>query len=208
MANQRPKKPLGRLIKAKNIKLKDTSNIIFRYLKKKDKNRLAEFFKSLPKEDRVYLRRDVTDKETVKQIIKSSKRGESTRVIALNNKIIVAYGLLELGKKQWRKQSCEIRMLVSNDYRRKGLGILLARELYSLAISKKVEDIIVKMMKPQKAAISIFKRMGFKQESVLYDYGIDLDGVKQDIIIMRCNVAEMWKELEEYLKDSDWQRTR
>ena len=193
---------------AKNIKLKDNTNIIFRDLKKKDKNRLAEFFKSLPKEDRVYLRRDVTDKETVKQIIKSSKLGESTKVVALNENIIVAYGLLELEQKQWNKQSCEIRMLVSNDYRRKGLGILLARELYSLAISKKVEDIIVKMMKPQKAAISIFKRMGFKQESVLYDYGIDLDGVRQDIIIMRCDVADMWKELEEYLENSDWQRTR
>jgi L-amino acid N-acyltransferase YncA len=192
----------------KNIKLKDGTEILFHNLKKKDKNRLSDFFKSLPKEDRVYLRRDVADKETVKQIIKSSKFEENPKVIALNKNIIVAYGLLELEKKQWNKQSCEFRMLVSNDYKRKGLGILLARELYSLAISKKVEDIIVKMMKPQKAAISIFKRMGFKQESVLYDYGIDLDGVKQDIIIMRCNIAEMWKELEEYLEDSDWQRSR
>ena len=208
MANQRTKKPLRRLIMRKNITLKDKTSLTFRHLKKKDTNRLAEFFKSLPKEDRIYLRRDVTDKETVKQIIKSSKSGDSPRIIVMDKDKIVAYGLLELEKIQWKKHTCEIRILISKAYRRKGVGMLLARELYSLAISKKVEDIIVKMMKPQKAAISIFKRMGFKQESVLYDYGIDLDGVKQDIIIMRCNVAEMWKELEEYLKDSDWQRSR
>jgi len=126
----------------------------------------------------------------------------------LDNDNIVAYGLLELEKRQWNKQSCEIRLLISMDYRRKGLGILLARELYSLAISEKVEEIIVKLMKPQKAAISIFKLMGFKQEAVLYDYVIDLEGMKQDLIIMRCNVTEMLKELAEYLEDSDWQCAR
>ena len=109
---------------------------------------------------------------------------------------------------KWKIHSCEIRLLVDKDYRRKGLGMLLARELYSIAIKAKVEEIIVKMMKPQKAAISIFKRMGFKQEAVIPDYVKDLKGTKQDLIIMHCNVNEMWKELEEYLKDSDWQRTR
>ncbi|MEE8335942.1 MAG: GNAT family N-acetyltransferase, partial [Candidatus Neomarinimicrobiota bacterium] len=102
----------------------------------------------------------------------------------------------------------EIRLLVSEDYRRKSLGMLLARELYLLAISNKVEEIIVKIMKPQAAAINIFKRMGFKQEAVLPDYVKDLGGTKRDLIIMRCDVNEMWKELEEYYEDSDWQRTR
>lgn len=192
----------------KIIKLKDGTEIIFRNLKTKDKKRLTIFFKSLPKEDRRYLRRDITDKETINQIIRLSKSGGEPRIIALRNKNIVAYGLLELGKKQWDKQSCEIRMLVSKDYRRKGLGILLARELYSLAISEKVEEIIVKMMKPQKAAINIFKRLGFKQKAVIPEYVVDLDGNKQDLIIMRCDVNEVWQELEDYLKDSDWQRTR
>ena len=86
--------------------------------------------------------------------------------------------------------------------------MLITRELYSLAISKNVEEIIIKIMKPQKSAISICRRMGFKQEAVLPDYVKDLEGTKQDLIIMRCNINEMWKELEGYLEDSDWQRTR
>lgn len=192
----------------KNVKLKDGTEIVLRQLKKKDRNRLTEFFRSLPKEDRIYLRVDITDKETIKQIIKSSKLGESRRIIALDNDNIIATGLLELEKRKWKKHFGEIRLLVSKSYRRKGLGMLLARELYLLAISEKVEDIIVKMMKPQVAAINIFKRMGFKEEAVLPDYVKDLEGTKRDLIIMRCDVNEMWKELEEYLADSDWQRTR
>lgn len=192
----------------KNVKLKDGTEIVLRQLKKKDRNRLTVFFRSLPKEDRIYLRVDITDKETIKQIIKSSKLGESKRIIALDNDNIIAAGLLELEKRKWKKHFGEIRLLVSKSYRRKGLGMLLARELYLLAISEKVEDIIVKMMKPQVAAIDIFKRMGFKEEAVLPDYVKDLEGTKRDLIIMRCDVHEMWKELEEYLADSDWQRTR
>lgn len=192
----------------KNVRLKDGTEIVLRPLKKKDRNRLTAFFKSLPKEDRIYLRVDVTDKETIKQIIKSSKLGDSKRIIALDKDNIVADGLLELEKRKWKKHFGEIRLLVSKTYRRKGLGMLLARELYLLAISEKVEEIIVKMMKPQVAAINIFKRMGFKQEGVLPDYVKDLEGATRDLIIMRCDVNEMWKELEEYLEDSDWQRTR
>lgn len=192
----------------KNVKLKDGTEIVLRQLKKKDRNRITAFFRSLPKEDRIYLRVDVTDKETIKQIIKSSKSGESIRIIALDKDNIVADGLLELEKRKWKKHFGEIRLLVSKAYRRKGLGMVVARELYLLAISEKVEEIIVKMMKPQVAAINIFKRMGFKQEVVLPDYVKDLEGTKRDLIIMRCDVNEMWKELEEYLEDSDWQRTR
>ncbi len=192
----------------KNVKLKDGTKVVLRQLKKKDRNRLTTFFRSLPKEDRRYLRVDITDKETIKQIIKSSKSGARSRIIALINDKIVADGLLELEKMKWKKHFCEIRLMVSNDYRRKGLGMLLARELYLIAISEKVEEIIVKMMKPQVAAINIFKKMGFKKETVLPDYVKDSEGTKRDLIIMRCNVNEMWKELEEYLEDSDWQRTR
>ena len=192
----------------KDVKLMDGTEIVLRQLKKKDRKRLTAFFKSLPKEDRIYLRVDVTDKDTIKHIIQSSKSGESIRIIALDKETIVADGLLELEKRKWKKHFGEIRLLVSDAYRRKGLGMILARELYLLAISEKVEEIIVQLMKTQKSSISIFRKMGFKQEAVLPDYVKDLEGTKQDLIILRCNINKLWKELEDYFEDSDWQRTR
>ena len=78
----------------KNVRLKDDTEVLLRQLKKKDRNRLTAFFRSLPKEDRRYLRVDVTDKETIKRIIKSSKLGENTRIVALYKDKIIAHGLL------------------------------------------------------------------------------------------------------------------
>jgi len=190
------------------IKLKDGTEVLLRLLKKSDQDQLTVFFNSLSKEDRMYLRVDVTDKNTIEQIIKSSESDENIRIIAQIEGKIVAHGLLELEKREWKKHFGEIRILILKDYRRKSMGMLLARELYALAISEKVEEIIVKIMKPQVAALNIFRRLGFKKDVVLPDYVKDLEGRKHDLIIMRCDVNEMWKELEEYYEDSDWQRTR
>ena len=79
----------------KNVKLKDGTDVELRNLKKKDRKQLTAFFKSLPKEDRRYLRVDITNKETIKKIIKSSKLGKDSRIIAIINDEIVADGLLE-----------------------------------------------------------------------------------------------------------------
>jgi hypothetical protein len=84
----------------------------------------------------------------------------------------------------------------------------MARELYSLAASERVEEIIVRMMKPQAAAQSIFRRLGFREEFVLPEYVKDTGGAKQDLIVMRCNLEALWKELEDYLAMSDWRRAR
>ncbi len=109
---------------------------------------------------------------------------------------------------EWQEHIGEIRLIVARPFQRKGLGILMARELYLLATRKKVEVIVVKMMRPQVAAISIFHRLGFSEDATLTDYVEDLSDSKQDLIVMRCDLKALMKEMEDYLAESDWQRTR
>ena len=102
----------------------------------------------------------------------------------------------------------ELRLLVANAFRRKTLGMLMARELYWLATSARVEDIVVKIMRPQLAARKVIKRLGFHEEACMPDYVQDTKGKKHDMIIMRCKLQKMMGELEDYFASSDWQRTR
>jgi len=102
----------------------------------------------------------------------------------------------------------EIRLIVGVDHRRKGLGMLMARELYLLAAAEKVEQVVVKMMRPQHAAHDIFRRLGFSDQALLPEYVKDRSGRRQDLILMRCDLQAMWKRLEDYLQELDWQRTR
>jgi hypothetical protein len=64
------------------------------------------------------------------------------------------------------------------------------------------------MMKPQIGALKICKKLGFHQESVIKNYVWDQAGEPQDLVIMTCDVKNMWKELEHFYSESDWRRCR
>jgi ribosomal protein S18 acetylase RimI-like enzyme len=134
--------------------------------------------------------------------------GEVSRLAALVGDEIVADGSLEREILDWKKHIAELRLIVAHPFQRKGLGLLMARELFGLAASQKVEEILVRIMAPQVGALSIFKRLGFHQDALLHDYVKDIDGKKQDLILMRCDLESLWQKLGDFMADFDWQRSR
>jgi len=188
--------------------LKDGTKVTIRSLIVEDLDKLMDFYRSLPEEDLKYLRVDVTDRNIVKQRIESAESANIFRIIALKGDSIIADGALELTTEEWRKHQGELRVIVASEFRRKGVGMIIMRELYFLAIEKKVEKVVAKMMKPQAAARTICKKLGFHEELVIPDYVKDQSGKSQDLVIMTCNIQELWKELDQFYMDSDWERCR
>jgi ribosomal protein S18 acetylase RimI-like enzyme len=188
--------------------LKDGSKVLVRELHLRDLDRLMKFYSTLPPEDRKYLRIDVTDREIVGQRIKLPKTGNVFRLVALVGDDIIADGALERSGEEWRKHQGELRVIVARPFQHKGLGMIMVRELYFLAVKKNVEQVVVKMMRPQVAAQRIFRKLGFREELLIPDYVRDQSGKKQDLVIMTCNIKELWNELEHFYSDSDWQRCR
>jgi L-amino acid N-acyltransferase YncA len=192
----------------KQITLKDGSEVLIRDLRVDDLDQSHAFFRELPEEDRAYLRTDVTRREVVERRIYSIDSGEIIRLIAEIDGQIVADGSLEQEGKGWKEHIAELRLIVARPYQKMGLGKLMARELYLLAAGKKVEEIIVKIMEPQVHALTIFKRLGFQQDAIFHDYVKDINGAKHDLIVMRCDLDELWNKIGDHTADSDWQRTR
>jgi len=192
----------------KSVKLRDGSEVIIRKMRRDDVDKSFAFFQKLSAEDRKYLRKDVTKYEIVKERIRTMKADKVRRLAVLYGGEIVAEGSLELETEDWKKHVGELRLIVALDFRRKGVGTLLAKELYLLAARKRVEEIVVKMMQPQTAAISIFKRLGFSEAPKLSQQVRDLSGSQQDLIVMRCKLQTLLQEMEDFLAVSDWQRTR
>lgn len=188
--------------------LKDGSKVEIRNLSIRDLDRLMDFYRSLPEIDRKYLKVDVLDKEVVEQRLKRIKTGEQLRIIALQGNEIIADGSLELSSEEWRKHQGELRVIVSRPLRRKGLGMVMMRELYFVAAERKVENVVAKFMRPQLAARKICRRLGFYEETIVPDYVRDRLGRKQDLIIMTSNMKDFWREIEHFYSDSDWRRCR
>jgi RimJ/RimL family protein N-acetyltransferase len=121
---------------------------------------------------------------------------------------IVADGALYLEGHGWGDNVAEIRLIVSRDWQRLGLGTLLARELFHLASQYRVDRIVARLMRPQKGAHRIMRRLGFSEEFLIPEHVRDQDGTWQDLIIMRCPLDELWREMEFQLESTDWRRHR
>ena len=188
--------------------LKDGTKVTVRELQPDDLDQLMKFYEELPLEDRKYLRFDVTDKKVVTKRLKRTESGDDIRIAALHNGEFVASGVIELSGLAWSKHQGEIRVIVARPFQHRGLGMVMIRELFFIAVQNNLEVITAMMMRPQVGAQHIFRKLGFREEMLLPDYLKDLEGITQDMIIMTCNVKDLWKQLDQLFSESDWQRCR
>jgi GNAT superfamily N-acetyltransferase len=188
----------------KTVTLKNGQEVTVRNMRPGDVDLSFSFFSELPEEDRRYLRVDVTRREIVERRTTELDSGRVDRLVAVVDDEIVADGGLELQGHGWGDNIGEIRLMVARPYQHLGLGTLLARELYYLAMQRKLDRIVVRVMRPQSRAHRIMKRLGFKEEFLIPEHVRDQDGNWQDLIIMRCNMDELWNEMESLVEASDW----
>ncbi|MCK4944200.1 MAG: GNAT family N-acetyltransferase [Candidatus Aminicenantes bacterium] len=188
--------------------LRDGTEITIRNITMDDLENYMKFFRSLPPKDRKYLRINVTNDNLIKERIKQIRSGNFFRIVALKDDQIIASGALELYVDDWHKHHAELRVIVSGPFQRRGLGLIMNRELYLIAAQHDVKKVIAKMMKPQTGAVKILKKLGFKEEHLIPKYVQDQDETAQDLVIMTCDMNDFWKELESLYHSTDWKRCR
>ena len=192
----------------KTERMKDGTEVTIRRLAANDIDRLMDFYSSLPEEDRKYLKFDVMDRKVVAKRLRHIDSGDDIRIAAIHGGVIVASGALELSGETWSKHQGEIRVIIARPFQHRGLGTIMIRELYFIAVQHNIETIIARMMRPQVGAQKVFRRLGFRDEMMLPDFVKDLRGGSQDLIVMTCHVKDLWKELDRTFSESDWQRCR
>ena len=192
----------------KNLTVKDGRQVTVRSMRPTDVERSYEFFCALPADDRKYLRVDVTRRRMVERRTTELDRSRIERLVVVHDDEIVADGALHLEGHGWGDNVAEIRLIVARDWQRNGLGTLLTRELFHLASQYRVDRIIARLMRPQKGAHRIMRRLGFSEEFLIPEHVRDQDGTWQDLIIMRCPLEDLWREMESSFESTDWRRHR
>jgi len=188
--------------------LKDGTAVVIRDLKPEDLETLMTFYAALPEEDRKYLKVDVTDRDVVRKRIALIEQGNVFRLVALAGGRVLADAMLEVSAEEWRRHQGELRVIVAPDFRHKGLGLVMMRELYFIAAGRNVEIMVAKFMRPQEGARRICRRLGFHEESILPDYVKDRSGEVQDLIVMTADMKEFWNDLESFYHGTDWERCK
>jgi L-amino acid N-acyltransferase YncA len=164
--------------------------VTFRKMTAEDRDRVLAFTQSLPERNLLFLRIDITKPEVIDQWVQYIEEGVTVTVLAEESGQLVGYCSLHHSEILWARHLGEIRLLVSPNFRGKGLGGLLARQIFDIAQGTELSKLVVNMMSTQRDAQSLFHRLGFIPEAMLHDWAIDRAGRTHDLIIMSREVED------------------
>ncbi|MGE0826445.1 MAG: N-acetyltransferase family protein [Candidatus Binatia bacterium] len=175
----------------RTVTLEDGASLVLRLMTPGDTHRIVTFARSLPEDDLLFLRTDITKAFVVMLWGQNIKAGLTVTILAEKDNEIVGYASMHHNEVSWQRHLGELRVQVGPGYRSRGLGKVLAGEIFAIAQEMRLRKIVAQMTPDQEGAIAMVKRYGFQQEAVLHDFVIDRVGRTRDLIIMTCEVARL-----------------
>ena len=148
-----------------------------------DRDNVLEFARGLSHDDLLFLRSNITDPDVVDNWLTDITDGRSITILAYDRGALIGDGTLHHSFTTWTRHIGEIRLLIDEGGRGRGLGRVLAEEIYAVANILGLRMLTAQMTFDQHAAIAIFRRLGFQREAVLRDYVVDTDGGTRDLLV-------------------------
>ncbi len=176
----------------KEVKIKDGTTIVLRPFERADKDALFAFFQRLPEADRLFLKDNVTDPATVERWSVELNYDKVFPLLAWSGNMVVADATLHKNLTGWMKHVGTIRIAVDPAFQKKGLGSILANELFLNALKSGLEKIVAEMMDKQTGARKVFEKLGFKQEACFHGHVRDQIGVRHDLLVLTKDLEEFW----------------
>lgn len=172
------------------------TEVTLRLLGPADRDAILEFARQLPPHDLLFLRRDITDPDQVDQWLRDTEHGLSMTVLALSGNEVVGYATVASDGLNWTRHLRELRVLVGPAMRGKNLGRLLTEQAFAIARQQGVKKMIAQMTTDQKAAVKVFREMGFEPEARMRGQVMDREGVVHDLLIMGLDVDAFQSKLD------------
>jgi L-amino acid N-acyltransferase YncA len=181
----------------KTLSIKGQS-ITVRMMTTQDGPRLRTFAQQLSDHDLLFLRRDITKQSTIEKWVQNVEDGTMYTVLAEDQTQILGYSSLYRNDFDWSRHVAELRVLVAPQARHLGLGRLLTREAFNVALTLGIEKIVARMTPDQTGARTVFEELGFHPEALLRDEVKDRSGKTHDILLMANVVATFLARGEAY----------
>jgi RimJ/RimL family protein N-acetyltransferase len=159
-----------------------------------DRNDVVAFARALGEHDHLFLRMDLTDLKVVDDLIRDQSGDQRITLIARDGGKLVGYGSLIREPVLWTRHLGEIRVIVAQSHRAKGLGAALAREIFQIAKEVGLRKVIARMALRQEGARRMFERIGFHAEALLSDWVVDRNDRTHDLLVMSYDLTSLTAE--------------
>ncbi len=166
-----------------------------------DEQALLDFYRTLPLEDRLFLKDDVTTEGWAARFMRRIACGEVRSLVAERDGRIVAEATLARSTHGWSVHVAELRVAVARIVRRQGLGSALAGLLVEMAIDEGADKVVVQVVERQVAALRVFRKLGFQPEAVFRRHVKDASGTRRDLLILASDLSHAWAAMEALIAD-------
>jgi L-amino acid N-acyltransferase YncA len=169
----------------KELTLRDGSTITVRPLERADADALREFFLGIPEEERFFLKDDVTSEEVIRSWVDGLDFRRALPLVAVVDGRFVAEAVLVRRRGNARAYLGEVRVTVSPEFRNRGLGTALIRELCDIADDEELDKVIFEIVEDmEKDAVKATEWLGFIRVGTIEGGARDQAGHPHNIVIM------------------------
>jgi L-amino acid N-acyltransferase YncA len=177
--------PMGQRMDAPAAKLlRDGSQVVIRPLAEHDWSTLLRFGRTLPQDDMLYLEDDLQSPEIITRLVNASAAENWRQLVAVDwDDQIVGYAAVRR-LAGWSNHVGEILLIIGPAWRRRGLGMVLARAASDAALSLGVAKVVVEIMAEQVGGHAIFERLGFAVEARFSAHARDRHGACHDLHVL------------------------
>ncbi|MBF8278661.1 MAG: putative GCN5-related N-acetyltransferase [candidate division NC10 bacterium] len=172
----------------KKVRLQSGTSVTIRPMVKEDADKLYAFFSRVPREDRLFLRDDVSIRDVIDSWTQELDYRKVLPLVAEVGGNIVGDATLHRRTFGWTSHVGKVRLVIDKDYRGKGLGTVLIEELIDIAKKAGLEQLVAELISDQTGALSAFKRLGFEKEAVFFNYVKDQMGEERNLVVMIKNL--------------------
>ncbi len=172
--------------------------IAIRAFAPEDRAALEHFVQALPAHDLLFLSRDLRHPKVIEAWLAATSSGEIASLVAVEGDDIVATTASLRDSLSWSPHVCEIRLLVHERWRGKGLGRALLERSIAAAIAGGATKLTARMTPDQAGAITLFEESGFRAEALLRDQVRDEGGTLHDVAILSLDPARHAARIEAF----------
>lgn len=165
------------------VTLRDGARVLLRPLLPEDRQALLDLFLPLGYEERRFMRDDVNNPQVVESWIEDLNYDRVFPLVAVMGERIAGVTTLHFNSGPSRHR-CELRIFLSKEFRRRGLGNKLLQAIIEFASKRSMDLIEVQVISEHAEIIKALQRAGFELVCTLEDYFILPDGELKDVVLL------------------------
>ena len=181
------------------ISLKDEAKLVCRPAEIEDFKKLEQFFFSVPEIDLQVFKDNALKDETMKHWLIDTLKKKLVQLVVLKENRIIGFATLETDDTFW-KNTAEIKIIVSPEYRRKGIGARLFDLLLYEGLVNGMQKLLIRYASDNRGIIKLLENYGFDSEiSLNYHLKDKKNKIHKDLVVSSLNIQD-WKRRFEFYR--------